>query len=201
MGMPMQTIDHFQQLDYLLSDDKDLSKLVPSSPWGCITWSMGTAMGMKLSHHWQFNPPLFWIALSPFLHFVGEKSANTFQQVQQLKASLLSNPETTLKLFTRGHGVKQTWMDQEITREKVTLLARSLDRLCEPMPRPHAEMNIDIHAIYGARDSLVNEWMVAEFVAMTQAKLHTPLEGVSHALFYEQPQTLRNVLKSELSWF
>lgn len=163
-----------------------------------VTWSMGTLVGLKLCDLWGENPPRCWIALSPFMHFVGEKAANSYEEVMQLKASLLAKPETALKLFSRGHGVRQAWMNLEATPERVEKLAMSLDALCEPMPRPKNIPDVPVVAIYGDRDSLVNAWMVNEFVDVTKAKLCPVLQGVSHALFYEQPAALEPFVKAGL---
>jgi pimeloyl-ACP methyl ester carboxylesterase len=130
------------------------------------------------------------------MHFVGKQAANTHEEVMQLKAGLLVKPDTALKLFSRGHGVREAWMDIEATPERVQTLAMSLDTLCQAMPIPKKLPEFPVYAAYGDRDSLVNEWMVHEFVEATGAKLFPALEGVSHAMFYEQPQELAPLFQS-----
>ena len=195
-GEPIEVVDHFQQLELLQQDSTALQNLCPDEAWILVTWSMGTLMGLKLCDSWEKNPPKCWIALSPFMHFVGPEAANSYEEVMQLKSSLLAKPETALKLFSRGHGVRQSWMNLEATPERVKTLAMSLDTLCEPMPIPKSKPAIPVYAIYGDLDSLVNSWMVEEFVETTGAKLCVPLAGVSHALFYEQPELLEPLIES-----
>lgn len=196
-GNPIEVVDHFKQLELLEKDETSLVNLIPGNePWVLLTWSMGTLMGLKLCELWHDNPPKCWLALSPFMHFVGNRAANSHSDVMQLKASLLSKPETALKLFSRGHGVRQAWMDLVVTDERVQVLASSLDTLCAPMPRPEAFPEIPVYAVYGDRDSLVNAWMVDEFVEATGAKLCPVLTGVSHALFYEQPEALESLART-----
>jgi hypothetical protein len=196
-GTKIDVIDHFQQLELLQQDHDSLRGLLPScEPWVLVTWSMGTLMGLKCCDLWDENPPQFWLALSPFMHFVGKQAANTHEEVMQLKAGLLVKPETALKLFSRGHGVRKAWMDIEATPERVQTLAMSLDTLCQAMPSPKKLLEIPVYAAYGDRDSLVNEWMVHEFVEATGAKLFPALKGVSHAMFYEQPQELAPLFQS-----
>lgn len=200
MGCPIQVVGHFEQLQALDSGVEAIKGLLPKGEWTLVTWSMGTKLGLQMAELWGDNPPKMWIALSPFLHFSEKASASDYEDVMQLKAGLIAKPESALKLFTRSHGVRAPWMDQSLNDEKVALLADSLDILCEPFSYPSSKLDLPIYAFFGSKDSLVNEWMVDEFCDKVGAKKVSSLEGVSHALFYEQPELLRSALKEHLKF-
>ena len=189
MDAPMDCIDHFEQLQ-ALDDPELMKKWIPNEDWVLVTWSMGTKLGVALSDYWTENPPKCWIALSPFLHFVGPDSANKIENVDALKKSLLAKPESAIKLFTRGHGVREPWMNLELSEQRVQTLAQSLDTLCEPIDVNGKNFDVPIYCFCGTKDSLVNEWMVKEFAEATCAQEVCFLEKLSHAIFYEEPKAL-----------
>ncbi|MBF0199472.1 MAG: alpha/beta hydrolase [Planctomycetes bacterium] len=182
----------------VLFGDKSPENFIPEKPWALVTWSMGTWTGLNISLNWHTNPPKFWLALSPFIRFMGEGCRVSEKEFQLLQKSFRRRPEATLEHFCHQHkGMGKWFQGDKIDEGDKEDLDHSLSLLSQKLQTPPA-LDLPMKALYGEEDLLVTKPMVREFADLFSQYDTIPLKGLSHALLYEEPQAVGTELKKLL---
>lgn len=189
LSLPVRTVSHLEQAPYLLGEG-DASALVPEGRWGLLTWSMGSWTGTLMSRSWSGNPPVFWLALSPFADLIGGGALVSAQAHRVLCASFEKDPVATVDFFIRRNGGSGDWFREEDVAANRGIFARTLRLLGGPGPRPAASLRTPILAVHGAEDRLVSGRMAADFARFSMNGETVSMETLGHAMLYEEPPKL-----------
>jgi hypothetical protein len=190
-GFKVDCHDHFEQIS-LFENETQIKNLIPNSPWGLITWSMGTWTAIKLRSHWKNNPPVFWITLAPFLEFCGPQSI-PLKNIDSLISSINKKPIQTLRHFRKCHGGINLFNDNLYTQEKINTLIHSLE-LLKVSPKFNEFNDCPVLIIYGNKDTLVNKHMLKSFQQNCPNHKIQKFDGLKHDLLYEEPEEIKETI-------
>jgi pimeloyl-ACP methyl ester carboxylesterase len=190
-GVEVETISHLQQWKIMKGE---CAWDLPTEPWGMITWSMGSWMGLWASQRWAGNPPRIWIALSPFVRLVGDDCKIKADALNVLLRSFRAKPLETLQFFCRQQGGHEAWCSTADLQGHEQILGDSLEALLgDPPVLPSTVNDIHLKVLIGDRDRLVSVAMAEKFSRLFDGAgcvVETEiLENVGHGIFYEgQPE-------------
>jgi|SaaInlStandDraft_1057018.scaffolds.fasta_scaffold155960_1 pimeloyl-ACP methyl ester carboxylesterase len=189
-GLPVDCINHYDQVELFIDEVKLKSLLPKNEEWGLITWSMGTWMGLMLNELWQDNPPSFWIALAPFTNFCGENAVDE-KELKLLQKSFKRKPRETLEHFRKKHGGLSYLKEEAIADTDLNVLKSSLDMLSNT-PIVNIEISCPVLIVYGEEDTLVKKSMVESFKAKCSNVEIKVGDNLTHELLYEMPPSIKN---------